>query len=117
MNDLYDRISMLCDRKGVSRFQMCKDTGLSPGFMTDLKMGRQESISSKKAAKVAEYLGVSVEFLLYGKESEAPPILSEDEIKAAFFGGEQNLTEEEIEQLWQETKDYIAFKKAQLKKK
>ena len=117
MSDLYKRISDLCDRKGVSRFQMCKDTGLSYGFLTDLKMGRQKSISSAKAAKVAEYLGVSVEYLLYGRESEVPPLLSDDELKAAFFGGESNLSKEEIDELWRETKDYIAFKKAQMKKK
>ena len=117
MNDLYNRISELCERKGVSRFQMCKDTGLSYGFLTDLKMGRQESISTKKAAKVASYFGVPVEYLVYGSTSDAPPVLSDNELKAAFFGGGEDLTQEEIDALWEETKNYIQFRKAQMKKK
>lgn len=112
MEDLYTRLTRLLERKGSNPFQLAKATGLHSGFITDLKMGRQKSISSTKAAKVAEYLGVSVDYLLYGKESEAPPIMSDDDLKAAFFGGESNLTQDEIDQLWKETKDFITFKKS-----
>jgi hypothetical protein len=80
-------------------------------------MGRQESISAKKAAVVAEYLGVSEEYLLYGREASAPPKVTDYELKAAFFGGEDDLSPEQIEALWQETKDYISFRKQQMKKK
>ena len=115
--DLYTRLTRLLDQKGSNPFQLAKATGLHSGFVTDLKMGRQKSISSKKAAKVAEYLGVSVDYLLYGKESEAPPVASDEDLKAAFFGGGSDLTPEEIDALWQETKNFVAFRKAQMRKK
>ena len=117
MNDLYTRITELCKRKGISGYRLCKDTGLQPGFLTDLKMGRQSGISAKKAAIIAQYLGVSEEYLLYGRETDAPPVVTDYELKAAFFGGESNLSSAEIDALWQETKDYIEFRKKQLKKR
>lgn len=117
MDTLYERLTELLNRKGITPYQLAKDTGLYSGFVTDLKKGRQKSMSSAKAEIVANYLGVSAEYLLYGKESDAPPVLTDDELKAAFFGGGEDLTQEEIDALWQETKDYIQFKKAQMKKK
>lgn len=117
MNELYERINELCKRKGISGYRLCKDTGLQPSFLTDLKMGRQNGISPRKAATVAAYLGVSEEFLLYGRENDAPPVVSDYELKAAFFGGENDLSPEEIEALWQETKDYIEFRKKQMKRR
>lgn len=117
MSDLYTRITNLCKRKGITGYRLCKDTGLQPGFLTDLKMGRQTSVSAKKAAVLAEYLGVSEEYLLYGRESAAPPPVTDYELKAAFFGGEEDLSQAEIDALWQETKDYIEFRKKQMKKR
>lgn len=117
MEDLYTRLTRLLEKKGSNPYQLAKATGIYSGFITDLKMGRQKSMSSKKAAKVAEYLGVSVDYLLYGKESEAPPVASDDDLKAAFFGGGSDLTPEEIDSLWEETKNFIEFRKAQMRKK
>lgn len=106
MTDLYTRITELCDRKGVSGYRLCKDTGLQPSFLTDLKMGRQKGISAKKAAVVADYLGVSVEYLLYGKEAEEPqrrPI-TEEEIRFALFDGK-----EVTDAKWEEVKRFVKF--------
>ena len=117
MSELYLRITDLLNRKGITGYRLCKDTGLQPGFLTDLKKGRQTGISAAKAAKIAAYLGVSEEYLLYGRETDAPPVVSEYELKAAFFGGEDDLSKEEIDALWQETKDYIEFRKKQMRKR
>lgn len=117
MSELYLRITELCKRKGISGYRLCKDTGLHPSFLTDLKNGRQSGISARKASVVAEYLGCSEEYLLYGRESDAPVMVSDQDLKAAFFGGENDLTPEEIEELWQETKDYIAFRKEQKRRR
>ena len=117
MNEMYLRITELLNRKGITGYRLCKDTGLQPSFLTDLKMDRQTGISAQKAAKIAKYLGVSEEYLLYGRETDAPPVVSDYELKAAFFGGESDLSPAEIDALWQETKDYIEFRKKQMKKK
>ena len=48
---------------------MCTDIGISKGTLTDLKMGRQTSLSAVTAQKIASYFDVSVGFLL-GEETK-----------------------------------------------
>lgn len=67
LDTLYNRIVDLCEAKGVSVFRMCKETGISQGNITDLKMGRSTTLSSKAMEKIADYFGTSVDYLI-GKE-------------------------------------------------
>jgi transcriptional regulator with XRE-family HTH domain len=69
LGTLYERIIDLCEKKGIKGGRMCTDLGMSKGTLTDLKMGRQASLSATKAQKIATYLGVSVGYLL-GEETE-----------------------------------------------
>lgn len=86
MGILYDNIIALCKQKGIKGGKMCTDIGISKGILTDLKMGRQTSVSAVTAQKIASYLGVSVGYLL-GEETEetdikkSPSELSEGEQK------------------------------------
>lgn len=64
METLYQKIETLCSKKGISRAQLCRDTGISQGNITDLKMGRKESFSARRLSKIANYFGVSVDSLL-----------------------------------------------------
>ena len=36
--------------------------------------------------------------------------VSEDTIKAAFFEGGEDLTQDEMDELWEDAKDYIQYK-------
>ena len=65
---IYDRIEFLCKRKGINVTKMCADAGVTRGTLSDMKCGRQEGLSAAKASRIAEYLGVSVEYLLHGEE-------------------------------------------------
>lgn len=64
MGTLYERITSLCRERGITGGRMCVDLQMSKGTLTDLKMGRQKSLSAEKAQKIASYLGVSVGYLL-----------------------------------------------------
>lgn len=52
MSNLYNRLQELCDEKGVSGYRMCKDVGIQPSIMTDLKMGRRASMKVETAQLV-----------------------------------------------------------------
>lgn len=79
MDNLYENIQILCDRKGIKPGRMCADLNLSRGLMTDLKMGRKKTVNAETANKIAEYFGVSVKFLLTGEEDEKKPLVNDDE--------------------------------------
>lgn len=124
MNMLYERISMLCAQKGIRPGKMCTDLGISRGNISDLKMGRIESLSADKLSKISAYFNVSVDYLLTGEETKKAPTqegerkLTDREIKAAFLGGlAGGLSDEEIDGYWDDARDYIGYKILQKKNK
>lgn len=70
MGNLYETIIGLCEKKGIKGGKMCTDIGISKGTLTDLKMGRQKSLSAETAQKIASYFGVSVGYLLGEEEKD-----------------------------------------------
>lgn len=92
MGELYDRIASLCSNKGIKPGKMCNDLGISRGSIGDLKKGRREGISIKTATKIADYFGVTTDYLLTGEEIKKAPtpegerIISDDDIKFALWG-------------------------------
>ena len=56
------------------------------------------------APKLAAYLGVTTDFLLTGQE-EPKPIVTDDDIKFALFGGDGEITDA----MFEEVKQFAAF--------
>ena len=100
MDTLYNKIISLCKERGIKGGKMCTDIGMSKGILTDLKMGRQTSVSTSTAQKIATYFGVSVGYLL-GTETKKAPTSGErdilDEVDIGFYQGFKELTEEQKE--------------------
>lgn len=69
MNELYKRIEALCVSNNKTITEMCREAAVPRGNLTDLKMGRQQGLSSKNLRKIAEYFGISVDFLLGADEN------------------------------------------------
>lgn len=119
MSNLYNVLFTLCKEHGITGYKMCKDVGIQPSIMTDLKMGRRKGVNAQTADKIASYFGVSVGFLIGTEQKETAPAetdkgISNDDIKAAFFGGaDPNLTKEEIDAMWEDAQEYFRFKIAQ----
>ena len=91
MATLYEIIDKLCQERGIRPGRLCTDLGISRGLMTDLKMGRKKGVNAETARKIADYLGVSVGYLL--GQNEPRDIL--DEVDVAFYGDFKELNEQE----------------------
>lgn len=119
MSVLYETLTALCRERGITGYKMCKDVGIQPSIMTDLKMGRRSSVKVETAQKIAEYFGVSTEHLL-GKEDQkekAPAKAEADEdplsqVSFALFGEHDVLDEE----LLDDVRAYARFKLEQQRK-
>ena len=101
MEDMHKRIMTLCEKKGISGYRMCKDIGIRPSTLTELKMGRQKSLTASTAEKVASYFGVSVAYLL-GKEEKNPTTETDSGIskaKADFIQKVMQMSDDQLEQL------------------
>ena len=105
MSDLYKTILALCQNRNINITQMCKESGASRASLTDLKMGRKQSLSAETLTKIANYFGVSVDYLLNG-EKENPPASREqkdditfDDFTYAMYNESRELNEEEKQML------------------
>lgn len=117
MGTVVERIRTLCKEKGIAVSKLESELGYGNGYLNPKKI---QTVTTDRAAEIAQYLGVSVEYLLTEETKEAPSNsdeATEDTIKAAFWGGEKELTQNEIDELWEDAKSYIAFKTEQAKKR
>ena len=91
MANLYETIETLCTEQSIRPGRLCDELGLSRGLMTDLKMGRKKGVNAETARKIADYLGVSVGYLL-GQDTPKDVL---DEVDVAFYGDFKELDEQE----------------------
>lgn len=81
---LNERIVNLCEKKGISQSKLEKDLDIAKGSVTKWKT--QEPRHST-IEKVANYFGVSVEYIMTGEDSnpESPYYLNDDAREMAQF--------------------------------
>ena len=68
MSELYKRIEKLMKENNVTQQNVADACGFAPSRITDLKRGRSETLSRQNIIKVANYFGVSSEWLEKGEE-------------------------------------------------
>ena len=121
MAEMYEIIDQLLIERGITGAQLSAELGMSRSFMTELRKGRAKGIKLETAQKIAEYFGVSVDYLL-GEETEKAPAesgkrdITDEDIKFALFRGIEDITDE----MYQEVKnfaEFIAQREANKKKK
>lgn len=98
----YDNYVRLCNTVGKSPSAVAVALGLKKATVTRWKKGGTPTDAN--AQKIADYFGVTVDFLLGAETKKAPtpeserPI-SDDDIKFALFGGEGEVTDEMYEEV------------------
>ncbi len=70
---MYDIFENLCIEKGVTPYRVCKETGLTTSTISNWKAGRYTP-KADKLQKIADYFGVSIEFLMGTDEKKDSPI-------------------------------------------
>ena len=98
----FDRFQSLCEKKGISVYKACTDIGLNRSAVAKWKAGGKPN--GNTAAKLAQYLGVTTDFLLTGQEKPKPKV-TDDDIKFALFGGDGEITDA----MYEEVRQFAAF--------
>ena len=112
----FDRLKKLCDQKRVSVYKACTDIGLNRSAVAKWKTGGQPNGST--AAKVADYFGVTTDYLL-GKESKKAPTasgersVSDAELKFALWGDCEDVSDDDLA----DVRRYAAFVRERKKEK
>lgn len=103
----FNRFKQLCDEKGISVYRACTDIGLNRSAVAKWKNGG--SPNGTTAAKLADYFGVTTDYLLeQSDDRESADTLrpvSDEDIKFALFGGGGEITDA----MYDEVKRFAAF--------
>lgn len=109
----WENFLRLCNGKEISPNALAVALKIPSGSITNWKNGmvpRQATL-----LRIADYFGVSVEYLLNGQEKKPSETEDLEEIRVALFGGDTEVTPE----MWEEVKRfarYVAAQKKQEKK-
>lgn len=66
---MYEVFFRLIEERGISIRKMCADLGISPSSITDWKKGRSVP-KLDKMQRIADYFGVTVEYLMTGEKND-----------------------------------------------
>ncbi|MFR3181723.1 helix-turn-helix domain-containing protein [Dysosmobacter welbionis] len=119
--DIVDRLFELVDKKFNEQQEFAALLGVDPTLPSRWR-NRKSTSYQRRLPQIAEALGTTTEYLLTGNgpqkrgavsDSDA---ISEDDIKAAFFEGADDLTKEEMDALWADARDYMRYKLEQRRK-
>ena len=79
---MYSNFEKLCSEKNVTPYRVCKETGIPTSTISNWKAGRYTP-KQDKLKRIADFFGVSVDFLITGKE-EAVAQEEHIDLKAEF---------------------------------
>ncbi|MEE0111353.1 MAG: helix-turn-helix transcriptional regulator [Oscillospiraceae bacterium] len=103
----FNRFKALCDERQISVYRACTDIGLNRSAVAKWKSGGKPNGST--AAKLAEYFGVTTDYLLGQTDEKAPAdskrAVNDEDIKFALFGGDGEITDA----MYDEVKKFAAF--------
>lgn len=66
---MYEIFENLCNKNNVTPYRVCKETGLTTATISNWKAGRYTP-KQDKLQKIADYFGVTLEYLMTGEEKE-----------------------------------------------
>lgn len=111
-----ERVRAICKERGIPIYKLERDLGFGNGYVGRLMKG---VFPAHRLYAIAEYLGVTPEYLMHG-DPDGKPLLygerevSKDDIKFALFGGDGEITDA----MYDEVLAFAAFvKKREAEKK
>lgn len=119
--DAIDKINAILAEKGMTGAELLRMIGASTGTYSQWNT-RLTKPSKRSLKKIADALEIDVRAITGDDDllpeldvpEKHPP--SDTDIKAAFWGGDQDLSEQDIDELWEDARAYIQFKTEQKKK-
>lgn len=101
MCDLYIRIHEECEKRGILDAQLCSALGYPASTLSDLKNGKKKTLSQEKLIAIAEYLNVSIDYLVIGKKEKPTDYGERDEMTEELITLFNSKTKEQREAILQ----------------
>jgi len=69
VQDIISRIELELGKRGIKKYDFYKESGVSSSLYSQWNTGKKQP-TSKKLGEIANFLDVSLEYLIYGREEE-----------------------------------------------
>lgn len=96
MSNLFNNIEDLCKNRRITITEMCRNANVSRASLTDLKMGRKQSLSAETLSKIAAFFSVTVDYLL-GNPLNSNNDMSFDSFTYAMHNASKDLSQRDKE--------------------
>ena len=105
-----DIIKALREKHNLTQTELAKYLEVSPSIIGMYEQGRRRP-SFEMLEAIADYFNVSLDYLMC-KDKNKRPSVTDDDIKFALFGGDEEITDE----MYEEVKSFAAYVKQKYKK-
>lgn len=116
----YDRMNLLAKEKGIKKAHICRELGKSPYYLRDAENANTD-IRGETLEKIAFLLGTTPDYLTGESDEKTPEVpyspISTSDLKAALWRDDKDMTQEDIDELWDELMAFKEFKTDQLRKR
>lgn len=75
---MYEIFEKLLKEHGIKTADVVKATGLSSTFFSEWKKGKSKSPKPENLQKIADYFGVTVDYLMTGKDTQIDYLYSDE---------------------------------------
>ena len=112
-----NRIRELRKQRGYTMKELGQMIGLAESTVSQYETGKRQP-DNETLLKLGEIFETTVGYIL-GAEESAPVSqeIDDSDLQAAFWGGEQDLPQEALDELWADVKEYAQYKADQWRKK
>ena len=77
---MYEIFEQLLQKYGVTAYKVSKEAGVSQSMLSEWKKGTYTP-KQDKLQKIADYFGVTIDYLMNGEEKEEKPYFLDDEAR------------------------------------
>lgn len=106
--DLATRIRTLREEANLTQLQFAHILNISNSALSQYESGGRVPSDDVKA-KIADYFGVSLDYLYGRTNAKSASSTTESDLKAAFWGGDKDLTPEDMDAMWADVENFAAF--------
>lgn len=112
--DIVERIFSLLAERGIEQKDLAQTLKIHPVVVSDWKKGKSKSYK-KYIVEIAEMLETTAEYLQTGEEKKSISTSKNENkpdketLMAAFWGGDKDLSPDDMEAMWADVKNFAAF--------
>lgn len=111
------RLRALREEQGFQSQQALADAlGVAQSTVANWECGRREP-NYETTRKLADFFQVTVDYLMGRSDDPHGGVVSDGALKAALWGGDTDLSESELEELWEDVREYARYKAQQYRRR